>query len=271
MNNRLIGAWLLLMALPGFGQTPARESSVIDAGEAKSLVQLVLAHKHIRLSSQYCNLDQVEKDGKPFVPDYYALSATCDYPNTAATTPFGLYVVSPRTGEVFQFDQCDPIEFPALQRLQTAIMHRTHHKSADEAKYREQAGCTTGAWHWFETCDGARHLGLVVLLDGKSVYRSKFSVCLNNNRPTPTAEERKVVFHFKGGHLFQGEYPTSPTQTIEGNIWQAGADPDVLLLGVTFVSDRVLLNTIHTAKPDGQSVSELDRGIVVRTFPLDQK
>lgn len=133
-----------------------------------------------------------------------------------------------------------------------------------------QSSTATGAWHWFEICDNTKHLGLVLLLDGKSVYRSQFSVC-RNNRPTPTAEERKIVFHLKGGRAFQGEYRTLPTQTIEANIWQAGADPDDLLLGVTFVSDRVLLNTIHVAKPDRESVSQLDRGIVVRTFPLRQK
>jgi hypothetical protein len=125
----------------------------------------------------------------------------------------------------------------------------------------------TGTWHWFENCDGTKNLGLVVLLDGKAVYRSRFPVC-RNNRSMPTAEERKITFHFKGGRVFQGEYRTLPTQTIEANIWQAGADPDALLLGVSFVSDRVLLNTIHIAKSDSTSVSHLDRGIVVRTFPL---
>ena len=34
--------------------------------------------------------------------------------------------------------------------------------------------------------------------------------------------------------------------------------------------DQVLLNTIHAAKPNAQSVWELDRGIVVRTFPVEQ-
>jgi hypothetical protein len=125
----------------------------------------------------------------------------------------------------------------------------------------------TGSWHWFEGCGNTKTLGLVVLLDGKAVYRSQFSVCRNNG-PTPTAEERKIVLRFKGGRVFQGEYRTSATQTIEVNIWQAGADSDALLLGVTFVSDRVLLNTIHVAKPDSASVSQLDRGIVVKTFPL---
>lgn len=125
---------------------------------------------------------------------------------------------------------------------------------------------TTGTWHWFGSCDDTRNLSLVVLLDGKAVYRSRFPVCRNAG-PAPTAEERKIVFHFKGGHVFQGEYRTLPTQTIEANIWQAGADPNALLLGVTFVSDRVLLNTIHVAKPKNTSLSQLDRGIVVRTFP----
>jgi hypothetical protein len=110
----------------------------------------------------------------------------------------------------------------------------------------------------------------VVLLDGKAIYRSRFLVCRNNG-PTATAEEQKLVFHFKGGHVFQGEYRSFPTQTIAANIWQAGADPDALLLGVMFVSDRVLLNTMHVAKPDSASASEVDRGIVLRTFPLNRK
>lgn len=132
------------------------------------------------------------------------------------------------------------------------------------------SSASASAWHWFEKCDGTRDLGLVVSLDGKAVYRSHFAVCRDNG-PTATAEERKIVFHFKGGHVFQREYRTLYTQTIEANIWQAGADPDSLMLGVTFVSDRVLLNAIHVAKPDSASVTQLDRGIVVRTFPFAQK
>jgi len=133
-----------------------------------------------------------------------------------------------------------------------------------------QSSGATGAWHWFENCRGAKNLGLVVLLDGKAIYRSRFLVCRNNG-PAPTAEEQKLVFHFKGGHVFQGQYRTLPTQTIEANIWQAGANPDSLLLGVMFVSDRILLNTIHVAKPGSASASLVDRGIVVKTFPLNRK
>jgi hypothetical protein len=126
----------------------------------------------------------------------------------------------------------------------------------------------TVAWHWFQSCGGrARKLGLVVLLDGQAVYRSEFPVC-RNSESTPG---RKLVFHIKGGHVFRGDYRTSPTQTIEVNIWQAGADPDALRLGVRFTSDRVLVNTTHIAKPESTSVSQPERGIEVRTFPLPRK
>ena len=128
-----------------------------------------------------------------------------------------------------------------------------------------------GTWHWCESSAGVKSLGLEVLLDGKAVYRSRFPVCRNNG-PTPMAEERKFIFHFKGGHVFQGQYRTLPTQTIEATVWQAGAEQDALLLGVSFVSsNRVLLNTVHVAKPDSTSVSPLDRGIVMKTFPLAGK
>ncbi len=113
-------------------------------------------------------------------------------------------------------------------------------------------------------------LAIQVVLDGKIVYRSRFTVC-SVSKPAAQPEKQKLVFHFKGGHVFQGEYRTLPTQTIEGSIWQAGADPDALLLGVSFVTDRVLLNTIHIAKPGSTSVSKLDRRIVIRTYPLSHK
>ncbi len=131
-----------------------------------------------------------------------------------------------------------------------------------------QSSRATVAWHWFQSCGGrARNLGLVVLLDGQAVYRSEFPVC-RNSEPSPG---RKIVFHIKGGHVFRGDHRTSPTETIEVNIWQAGGDPNVLPLGVKFASDRVLLNAIHVAKPESTSVSQLDRGIEVRTFPLPRK
>jgi hypothetical protein len=124
-------------------------------------------------------------------------------------------------------------------------------------------------WNWFQNCSENKAMRLEVVQDGKIIYRSSFPICRSNTGSKPAARrQRIIVFHFKGGHVFQGEYHTAKTQMIEGNIWQAGADSDALLLGLSFSSKKqVLLNTIHVAKPDSVSASEVDGGIVVRTFP----
>jgi hypothetical protein len=78
-----------------------------------------------------------------------------------------------------------------------------------------------------------------------------------------------VIFHFKGGHTFQDKYHTVRTETVEGNIWRAGTDGGAILFGLSFSSrNQILLSTIHIAKLDGESTSEIDRGLKVRTFPL---
>lgn len=123
-------------------------------------------------------------------------------------------------------------------------------------------------------------MGLEVALSRKVIYRSSFPVCPINDysekvkdllsaRGTP---EQKIVFSFKGGHIFQGEYRTTPAQTIEGNVWQSGTDPGVILFGLSFSNKKqVLLNTIHVAQLDRASTSEIDSGLTVRTFPISHK
>jgi hypothetical protein len=121
-------------------------------------------------------------------------------------------------------------------------------------------------WSWFGSCGAKRSMGIQIALDGKVIYRSSFPVCPIGDRSKEV--QKRVVFSIKGGHVFQGEHHTTPTQTIEGNIWQAGADPGVILLGVSFDSqNQILLNTIHIAKVGRESRTEIDRGLIIRTFP----
>jgi hypothetical protein len=111
-------------------------------------------------------------------------------------------------------------------------------------------------------------LGVAVLLKGKVIYRHSIAICLRDR----SAEGGRLEFYFKGGHRFQGEYPTSPTQMIEGDLWQAGGDPDAIILGISFATkNQILLNTLHIAKPDHSASSEIDAGIVVKTFPIPKQ
>lgn len=117
------------------------QQATITASEAESLVRVVLRHERIRLSSRYCELEQMDRAGKSFIPDYYSFGAHCDFPNTAATTPLGIFVVSPRTGEVWEFNQCRRFSFPELRRLQQNIKRVTHATEAVVAQYRRKTGC----------------------------------------------------------------------------------------------------------------------------------
>ena len=125
-------------------------------------------------------------------------------------------------------------------------------------------------WFWFGDCPEPRVMGVQVVLEGKSIYQSHFRACQMNRTIVNTEREQKVrtSFHFSGGHTFQGTYHTRKTETIEGTIWQAGADSDDILLGVSFLAhDQVLLNTIHIARPGRPTESKLDTGLVLKTYP----
>jgi len=116
-------------------------AAIITEAQAKSLVREVLRHGKVRLSSRYCELEPVRKDGKPFVQDYYSVWAYCDYPNIGATTVFGLFVVSPRTGEVWEYNTCKTLTFPELMELRRKIAPQTNVTEEAEAKYRAKIGC----------------------------------------------------------------------------------------------------------------------------------
>ena len=130
---------------------------------------------------------------------------------------------------------------------------------------------TENVWFWHGDCSEPRAMGVQVLLDGKSIYQSHFRACEVNRTVANSEREEKVrsSFHFSGGHTFQGTHDTKKSETIEGTIWQAGADPDDILLGVSFVAhDQVLLNTIHIVRPGKPTESKLDTGLVIKTYPL---
>ena len=121
--------------------TALGQQATITVTEAESLVRVVLRHEKVRFSPRYCELERLDHEVKTFVPDYYSFGAHCDYPNTAATTPFGIYVVSPRTGDIWEFNRCKWFRFPELLTLQRNIKYRTHVTDDAELAYRQKTGC----------------------------------------------------------------------------------------------------------------------------------
>lgn len=120
-------------------------------------------------------------------------------------------------------------------------------------------------WTWSRRCNGDLKLGVAVRIDRKVLYRGVLPIC----RGSRDTEDGRVEFHFAGGHAFQGEYHTRSTDMVEGDIWQAGGEPDALILGLSFgIGKQILLNTLHVARAEKRTSSELDKGLFITTYPV---
>ncbi|MGO9405581.1 MAG: hypothetical protein ACLPVW_19160 [Terriglobales bacterium] len=135
--GQLIAVALTCLAL----RTANSQETTISVAEARSLVKIVLRHQGFPSLSHYCQIESMDKEGEPFIPDYYSFNASCDFPNTAATSPWGEYIVSPRTGDVLEFELCKWFRYSDLRRMQKQIVLRTHATEATEAQYRGKIGC----------------------------------------------------------------------------------------------------------------------------------
>lgn len=119
-------------------------------------------------------------------------------------------------------------------------------------------------------------MNLEVRLDQKVIYKSSFPLCRAERSSVHSqGRARKLHFLFKPrraivwrGYKDEDE-TTDPNQPIAGDIWLAGADPDALLIGISFSThDSIYMNTIHIAHPARRDQSEVAAGLVVITNPV---
>ena len=130
-------------------------------------------------------------------------------------------------------------------------------------------------WFWFATCGGPV-MKLEVRLDQNIIYQSSFPLCRAERSSAHSEGQKKTldfVFNAPRAIVWQGyrdeDNTTDPNQEIKGNIWLAGADPNTMILGVSFVSrGSIYMNTLHIAYPDRREVSEIEPGLVVITEPI---
>ncbi len=117
---------------------------------------------------------------------------------------------------------------------------------------------------------------LEVRFDQKIIYQSSFPLCRAERLSTHSEGQKKkldFVFDAPRAIVWQGyrdeDNTTNPNQEIEGNIWLAGADPDAMLLGVSFTSrGSIYMNTLHIAYPNRRQVSEIEPGLLIITEPV---
>jgi hypothetical protein len=122
----------------------AVQPSGLTKEQAKQVLVIVLKHLKFNLAREgmYLDGDITAPSGGPFHPGYYDFALTYDTPDAAATDVLGSYAVSLKTGDVWEVNLCKRYAFPALTRVQVAIMQRTGQTFASEKNERRGLGCS---------------------------------------------------------------------------------------------------------------------------------
>jgi hypothetical protein len=121
-------------------------------------------------------------------------------------------------------------------------------------------------WNWDSRCSSPKKIRIEAILDGKRIYESKFSICHLFKYSQPVKPQRTLVFRITAPHksLF-GEPAKEP---LEGDVWEAGRDPDAIVLGVSFSGpQQIWCNSLHILYPNKASKTILARGLIIRTSP----
>ena len=129
-------------------------------------------------------------------------------------------------------------------------------------------------WFWFATCGGPL-MTLEVQVDSRLVHRATFPVCRTRRDAVQNqGQAGRVEFAWRTERVVvwdgyrEATDRTSPNTNIEASIWQAGADPDAMMLGVSLVDGKkILMNTVHIAHPGARDESVIAMGVTVRTYP----
>jgi hypothetical protein len=130
-------------------------------------------------------------------------------------------------------------------------------------------------WFWFANC-GAGTLILEIKLDGTLLYKSTIPICqATRDSADSRGESKKISFlvrprrAIKWSGYQDADVTTKAGRPLNMDLWQSGADPGDLLLGVS-VSDShsIYMNTIHIAYPEKPSSTEIAEGLVISTHPV---
>jgi hypothetical protein len=116
---------------------------------------------------------------------------------------------------------------------------------------------------------------LEVRLDDVRLYQASFPMCRADRASLHRqGQAGRFSFWFEPARaMVWTGYRDDPDtararQFVEGDVWQAGADPDDLVLGVSFMApDRILTNTTHIARPGVSDTTQIARGLVIITYP----
>lgn len=136
-------AEVLIRNVPEFNITTVSQSGLTET-QIQSLLVFSLKNEkyNVELPGVFLDGGLKDKKGNPFHPGYFSFGVGYDSPSAGATDVWGLFSVSPVTGDIWEEYSCKRISFPALQKIQKGIMKKTGATFASEVVQRRGLGCT---------------------------------------------------------------------------------------------------------------------------------
>ena len=129
-------------------------------------------------------------------------------------------------------------------------------------------------WHWFPQSSQTDTLRVEVYQQKKVLFAASIPICaMDRSNIEPEHPQKILQFSFEAEcGIFGSEFKLLGVRHIEGNIWEAGSDPDDVLLGVSFASEeQVFLNTVHIALAKKAAKTNLAQGLYIKSYPLHLK
>ncbi len=129
-------------------------------------------------------------------------------------------------------------------------------------------------WFWFMSC-GKQMLNVEVRFDHRLLIRAAVPICKAPRNSTLSGGQQGTLdFNFVPSRAivwtgYRSDHDVSAASVhLTGSVWEAGADPEDLLLGVVFMGpSKIMMNTIHVAHPAKSDTTIVARGLVVITYP----
>ncbi|WP_414162818.1 hypothetical protein ACMGGS_11820 [Superficieibacter sp. BNK-5] len=134
----MCSAWVNVSDIPEFNLTKINKDGLTKT-EAEALLITALKYEEYNLSLSGVFIDD---DLSPADPYYYEMGVGYDTPKAGAVEYWGLFSVSPKTGDIWEEYSCERISSSALQKIQQEIMKKTGATFASEVVQRRGLGCT---------------------------------------------------------------------------------------------------------------------------------
>jgi|GEM_PF-4113291 len=126
-------------------------------------------------------------------------------------------------------------------------------------------------WVWSPVCTEATFVRLQVRFDGTTIHTARLPLCRRGRGiETATANFR---YRFPKALVLQADREESESiaagSTLEFDLWQAGGEAGLALLGYSLSSrDKVLLNGVHPLSPTRRTTTVIEQGLLIESWPV---